>query len=534
MGLSARAFRLFVVQCRMFSGHIHLKPGLFFLRASFIALFFTTCTLAPLPTAEDKPFVVALDSAPTQLDPRFATDAYSERIDHLLFSALVKVDKEGEIVPDLAERWEIKDNTRYTFYIRKDVRFHDGHSLTSEDVRYTYESILDEATASPHKKTYEIIKRIETPNATTISFILEKPYAPFLVDIGRGIIPKHIAEKNPDQFSSRLVGSGPFSFVSYELDHAVELRAFPNYFGGKPDIQKLLFRIIPEDSTRLLELSKGNIDLLQNAFPPDAIPRLQQDPKLKIEIAPSTTYSYLGFNLSDPVLKNKLVRQAIAHAIDKEKITKYIFRGFAIPANNLLTNQHWAHVTTKEIVYNPQRGSQLLDEAKFLPDSSGTRFRLTYKTSQNELSRRVAEVIQEQLSRIGIAVTIKSYEWGTYYSDIKSGNFQIFSLSWVGVSDPDIYYDLFHSQSVPPNGSNRVRYQNERIDHLVEEGRVIIDRDKRKIIYKEVQEILAEELPYINLWHAQNVAVMKKAVKGYTLYPDGDFISLKEVRFYDF
>jgi peptide/nickel transport system substrate-binding protein len=494
-----------------------------------IALFITTCIPAPPPPhAVDKPFVVALDSAPTQLDPRFATDAYSERIGHLLFSSLVKFNKDGEIVPDLAERWEIKDDTRYTFYIRNNVRFHDGHLLTSEDVRYTYESILNEATASPHKKTYEIIKKIETPNATTVRFILEKPHAPFLTDIGRGIIPKHLAEKDPDGFAVRLTGSGPFSFVSYEPDHVVELRAFPDYFGGKPSLEKLLFRIIPEDSTRLLELSKGNIDLLQNAFPPDAIPHLQKDPKLKIEIAPSTTYSYLGFNLSDPILKNKWVRQAMAHAIDKEKITKYIFRGFAIPANGLLTNQHWAYVPTQGVAYDPKKGLKLLDEAKLFPDSSGTRFRLTYKTSQNELSRRFAEVIQEQLSRIGIAVTIKSYEWGTYFSDIKSGNFQMFSLSWVGVSDPDIYYDLFHSQSVPPNGSNRVRYQNERIDQLVEAGRIIIDRDKRKTIYKEVQEILSDDLPYISLWHAQNVAVMKKEVTGYTLYPNGDFASLKD------
>ncbi len=505
----------------------YLKSASFFFPV-VVGIFLTACTHAP-SSSQDKPFVVAVDSAPTQLDPRFATDAYSERIDHLLFSALVKVNKNGEIVPDLAERWDIIDDTRYTFYLKSNVHFHDGHLLTSEDVRYTYESILNTATASPHKKSYEIIKQIETPDATTISFILEKPHAPFLNDIGRGIIPKHLVEKDPEGFATRLTGSGPFSFVSYEPDHSVELRAFPDYFGGKPSLEKLLFRIIPEDSTRLLELSKGNIDLLQNAFPPDAIPRLQKDPRLKIEMAPSTTYSYLGFNLSDPILKNKRVRQAIAHAIDKEKIAKYIFRGFAIPANGLLTNKNWAYVPTQGVSYDLKKASQLLDEAGLVRDKAGTRFRITYKTSQNELSRRYAEVVQEQLSRVGIAVTIKSYEWGTYFSDIKSGNFQMFSLSWVGVSDPDIYYDLFHSQSVPPNGSNRVRYQNKRIDQLVEEGRVIIDRDERKAIYKEVQEILADDLPYISLWHAQNVAVMKKEVMGYTLYPNGDFISLKEV-----
>ncbi len=509
---------------------LYFKRQLLYLCASVIALLLTACTPAPSPSdGRDQPFVVALDAAPTQLDPRFATDAYSERIDHLLFSALVKFNKDGTIVPDLAERWEIKDDTHYTFYLKNNVHFHDGQRLTSEDVRYTYESILDKATASPLRKTYEIIKKIETPDLTTIRFILEKPHAPFLADIGRGIIPKHLAEKDPEQFTARFIGSGPFSFVSYAPDHAVALRAFPDYFGGKPHIAKLLFRIIPEDSTRLLEILKGNIDLAQNAFPPDAIPRLQNDIRLKIEMSPSTTYSYLGFNLSDPILKNKFVRQAMAYAIDKETIAKYLFRGFAIPANGLLTHQHWAYVPTGSVLYDPQKASQWLDKAKLFADKSGTRFRLTYKTSQNELSRRVAEVIQAQLSRIGIAVTIKSYEWGTYYSDIKSGNFQIFSLSWVGVNDPDIYYDLFHSQSVPPNGSNRVRYQNERVDHLVEQGRILIDIAQRKAIYKEVQEILADDLPYVSLWHTQNVAIMKKEVMGYTLYSNGDFVSLKDV-----
>jgi peptide/nickel transport system substrate-binding protein len=484
----------------------------------------------------DRPFVVALDSAPTQLDPRLATDAYSERIGHLLFNSLIRSDHNGAIVPDLAERWEIGDDVRYTFYLKKEVLFHDGHPLTSEDVRYTYESIQDPSLGSPLAKTYAAIKKIETPDSTTIRFILEKPNAPFLSQLGTGIVPKHLAEKDPEGFAKRLVGSGPFSFVQYQPDDFVELHAFSDYSfrvvpaqGTAPLISRLLFRIIPDESTRLLELSKGNIDLLQNAFPPDMLPHLHKNPSLKVESRLGTTYSYMGFNLSDPLLSQKPVREAIGHAIDKEKITRYIYRGLATPANGLLTDRHWAYTKAKSHSYDPKRASQLLDEAGYLKNKSGTRFYLTYKTSQNELSRRVAEVLQAQLARVGIAVTIRSYEWGTFYSDIKSGNFQIFSLSWVGVNDPDIFYDLFHSQSVPPNGSNRVRYQNKRIDELVDTGRVLVDAGKRKPIYKEVQEILADELPYISLWHTKNVAVMNKGVMGYTLYPNGDFYSLKDV-----
>jgi len=499
----------------------------------FIAIFslLVSCSSSPpsaSPTGNGKPFVVALDSAPTTLDPLQATDAYSERITHLLFSALVQIDPSDKIIPDLAEQWEIEDDRRYTFYLKRNVRFHDNRLLTSADVRYTYESILDPEVASPFKKNYEIIEKIETPNLQTVRFILKEPYAPFLISLNRGIIPKPADHpNNVEEASTRPIGSGPFSFVSYQPDHAVELSAFPDYFDGAPRISRLLFKVIPDQATRLLELQKGNIDLLQNGFSPDLLQRLQSDPKLKIIQGPSTTYSYLGFNLSDPLLKQHKIRLAIAHAIDKKKIAKYIFRDRVTPASGLLSDRHWAYAQTKEIPYDQAEARRLLNEAQ--PNPKGERLHFVYKTSQNEMGRMVAEVIQSQLGEVGIGITIRSFEWGTFYSDIKSGNFQLFSLSWVGVNDPDFYYDLFHSQSVPPRGGNRVRYQNQQMDELLLAGRVSLQFDQRKNIYQKVQEILAEEIPYVSLWHAENVAVMKKSVEGYTLYENGDFLSLKDV-----
>jgi peptide/nickel transport system substrate-binding protein len=491
--------------------------------------------------AADRPFVVALDSAPSQLDPRFSTDAYSERIGHLLFSALIRVDPQGEIVSDLAKRWDIEDNRRYTFYLKENILFHDGRTLTSEDIRYTYESILNPERASPFRKMYEVIQKIETPDPATIRFILKEPNAPFLISLTRGILPTPIANKEAEDTASgpivsedlatSLIGSGPFSFVSYAPDDAVTLRAFPRYFDTPPQINRLVFRIIPDDSTRFLELTKGNIDLLQNIISPDTLPLLKKNAQLKVIQGPSTTYSYMGFNLSDPALKKQKVREAIAHAIDRDKIAQYIFRGTVRTASGLLTDRHWAYTPTKGRPYDLARAKQLLDEAHLYPDpSNGHRFRLTYKTSQNEVGRRVAEVIQAELAKVGIAVMIRSFEWGTFYADIQSGNFQMFSLSWVGVNDPDFYFDLFHSQSMPPNGANRVRYQNKRIDDLLELGRTLLQIDQRKAVYEEIQEILARELPYISLWHLENFAVMKKEVQGYTLYENGDFYSLKDAR----
>ena len=498
----------------------------------FFIWIFSLGGCAPSKAPGDPPFVVAIESAPTQFDPRFATDAYSERIGQLLFSRLIRTDPAGRMIPDLAERWEVEEGTRYTFYLKKQVRFHDGRPLTAEDVRYTYESMLDPALASPHRKGYEIIDRIETPDLFTVRFILSKPHAPFLTELTRGIVPKHLAQNGPASFSSHPVGSGPFNLARNDPDDAVELSAYPGYFEGPSPTRRLLFRIIPEDAVRLLEMEKGNLDLIQNAFPPDALPRLKANPRLKIMQATGSTYSYLGFNLKDPILRDRQVREAIAFSINREEITEHIFKKLAHPATGLLPPSHWAYSpAVTDYSYQPDRARRLLDEAGY-PDPEGPapRFRLTHKTSQNELARRVVEVIQRQLSLVGIAVEIRSYEWGTFYADIKSGNFQLFTLSWVGIQDPDIYYNVFHSGSVPPNGSNRGFYANAAVDRLVEEARGALDAEKRKTLYAEVQKIISEDLPYASLWHADNVAVMKKEVEGYTLYPDGDFYSLKEVR----
>lgn len=498
----------------------------------FFIWIFSLGGCAPSKPQGEPPFVVAIESAPTQLDPRFSTDAYSERIGHLLFSRLIRSDPAGRMVPDLAERWEIEGETRYTFYLKKNVTFHDGRPLTAEDVRHTYESMLDPALASPHRKGYEIIDRIETPDRFTIRFILSKPHAPFLNELTRGIVPKHLAQNGSASFSSHPTGSGPFQLVRNDPDDTVALSAFPDYFEGPPPTKRLLFRIVPEEAVRLLEMEKGNLDLIQNAFPPDALPRLQANPRLKIAQAPGSTYSYLGFNLKDPILRDRRVREAIALSMNREEITEHIFKKLAHPATGLLPPSHWAYSPSETgYRYDPERARRLLDEAGH-PDPEGPspRFKLTHKTSQNELARRVAEVIQRQLSLVGIDVEIRSYEWGTFYADIKSGNFQLFTLSWVGIRDPDIYYNVFHSGSIPPNGSNRGFYQNTEIDRRVEAARETLDPEKRKALYAEVQKIISEDLPYVSLWHTDNVAVMKKEVEGYTLYPDGDFYSLKDVR----
>jgi peptide/nickel transport system substrate-binding protein len=242
----------------------------------------------------------------------------------------------------------------------------------------------------------------------------------------------------------------------------------------------------------------------------------------------------MGFNLKDPILRSRKVRQAIAHAIDRQAVIQHLLGGLAVPATGVLSSMNWAYEPAVEsYVYDPQKAKRLLDEAGYKdPDGPGPekRFTLTYKTSQNELRRRIGEAIQGFLGEVGIEARMRSYEWGTFFSDIRKGNFQLYTLTWVGITDPDIYYYLFHSKSLPPDGANRGAYLNPEMDLLIERGRVLQDRQARKEVYGHIQKIVARDLPYVSLWNEVNVVVMDQRVRGFVLRPDGDILSLKDVR----
>ncbi|MBI2880011.1 MAG: ABC transporter substrate-binding protein, partial [Candidatus Tectomicrobia bacterium] len=476
---------------------------------------------------------VALEANPTNLDPRFSLDVASARVTQLVFNGLVRKDRRSRIVPDLAVRWEQPDPTTYIFHLRKDAAFHDGAPLTSADVAYTFRSILDPATGSPKRAGYEVIREIATPDPYTAVFHLKKPFSPFLAQMVADIVPVRAASAG-GRFGLRPVGTGPFRFVRSATDQEVVLEANPRYHEGTPAVAGVRYKIIPDGLVRLFELQKGTVDLTVNAVSPDSLSRLERRPGLRAIRAPGTNFSYLGFNLEDPALSRRKVRRAIAHAIDRDAIIRHILRGLARPATGLLPESHWAYwkdVTTYP--FNPALARRLLDEAGYPdPDGDGEapRFRLSFKTSQNETRIEIAEVMQEQLRRAGIAVDIRSFEWGTFFADVRKGNFQLYTLTWVGVLDPDIYFYIFHSRSVPPNGANRGRYRNPALDRWLEAGRRLAEEGARREAYRRAQQILAEDLPYVNLWHSTNVAVMSRRVEGFVLYPDEDMISLKDVR----
>jgi len=473
--------------------------------------------------------IVALDSNPTQLDPRLSQDSVSNQIQRFLFSPLLSFDKDGKIKLVLAEKWEQTDQLSHTIKIKENVYFHNGKELTSEDIKYTFESLRDPLFASPKSSMLKDLKEIQINSRYKITFILKRPSASFSECLMIGIVPKSATKS----FQQKPIGTGPFKFTRFKNDETLELTPFEKYFEKSANFKKLIFKIIPEETIRILELESGGVDFIQNGFSPDILPRLQKNPNLKISKRLGTNFSYIGFNLEDPILSNKLVRKAIAHGINKKPIVKYILKDLVVPSNTLLQDSHWARASNlKKYEHNIQYANKLLDKAGYIdPDGKGPlpRFTLTFKTSQNELRRRIATVLADQLSYIGIKIRVRSYEWGTFFSDIRKGNFQLYSLTWVGISDPDIYRFIFHSNFFPPRGLNRGKYRNGLVDKLLENASLNPNKDYRRENYQIVQEILARDLPYINLWHGVNVAVFNKKIKGYQVYQNEDLISLSKI-----
>ncbi len=462
---------------------------------------------------------------PTTLDPRVGIDAQSENLDSLIFDGLVGRDAQMRIVPDLAESWETPDPVTYIFHLRRGVKFHDGRLLTSADVKFTFESVISGATKTPKRGTYELVRSIETPNDATVIFHLSRPYSSFLWNVirqGMGIVPAG----SGDEVSQHPIGTGPFRFVSMSPDEDVVLERNPDYFGQAPQLKRVDFRVVPDLLTRALELRKGSADIGGvNSLTPDMVLALEKQPHLVAEEQPGTVLGYIAFNLDDPILSHKEVRHALAYATDRATLIQYMLRGQARAASSLLPPNHWAYEpNVTQYPYDPARAEQLLDAAGFPRGPGGVRFHLTLKTSTEESARLLGEVLADQWKRVGVALDLHSLENATLQSDIGRGSFQLYTLRWVGGNnDPDIFEYVFDSKRMPPDGANRGHYHNPTLDALLAQQGEEMDPDKRKAILSEIQKIVADDEPYIDLWYYDNVCVHRDRVTGILIPPAGDY-----------
>jgi peptide/nickel transport system substrate-binding protein len=495
-----------------------------------IILLFVGGLLLPLLSCSQPPdpntLVMIIESSPTNLDPRVGIDGQSERIGELLFDALLTRDQQFNVQPGLAERWEIPDPLTYVFHLHRGVTFHDGQPLTSRDVKWTFDSLLQGKIRSTKSAAYRFVDRIDAPDELTVVFHLKEPYASLLWNLSEGAIGI-VPYGSLDEMTRQPVGSGPFKFVSAEQDKEVVVQRNDNYWGSKTRLSRVRFVVVPDPTTRALELRKGSADVAINAMTADTVVALKGEPNLQIERGPGTILSYMAFNTRDPLLRDVRVRQAIACAIDRRPLLEYIWRGFAQPATSVLPTQSWAYdPNATGFTYDPQKARQILDQAGY-PAQNGVRFHLTMKTSTEESTRLLAAVLQQQLGDVGIVLDIRTFEFATFFADVTSGAFQIYSLRWIGGNeDPDIF-ETFSSNRFPPKGTNRGFYSNPNVDRLIDQARRETDQNVRKRLYASVQETLAHDVPYVNLWYFDNILVHTRRVWNMSLNPSGNYDFLK-------
>lgn len=509
-----------------------LRLSIFFFLVAFLLLY--SCKREPEIKNPNTITVGSLADA-KRLIPLLASDSASGEISSWIYNGLTKYDKNIKVIGDLAESWEISpDGLTIIFHLRKNVYWHDGKKFTSEDVVFTYETIIDPKIPTPYSSIYGPVEKVEALDKYTVKVIYKEPYAPALESWGMGIIPKHVLDGKDitNEFYNRNpIGTGPYKLKEWITGQKIVLEAFDKYFEGRPNIDRYISRVITDTATMFLELKFGGIDFM-GLTPPQY--KLQANTDLFKKYFqkfryPSFGYTYLGYNLLDKRFSDKRVRQAITYAIDKKAIIAGVLLGFGNPCTGPFPPESWAYnPNVKDFEYNPKKALQLLKEAGWTLDEdglltkNGEPFKFTVLINQgNEARLKTAQIIKENLKKIGIDINIKVLEWQTLLHEfIDKKRFEAVIMGWALSRDPDIY-DIWHSSKTREGEFNFISYKNEEVDRLLLEGRRTFDFKKRKKIYHRIHEILAEEQPCTFLYVPDALPVLHKRFKGVEKAPIG-------------
>lgn len=515
-------------------------------RATFSVLLMLALTSLSLTGCRGRSdsFVIVLSDNISTLDPVGSptVDAASERVRVLMFNSLIRKNERFEYVNDVAAEMPkvSEDGLTATFTLRDNIKFHNGSPLTSADAKYTLDTLLASNSgkaasffegAGASKQPY--ITGVDAPDARTLVIHLRKPWLqllPNLVPIG--IIPKGTAA----QQGTRPLGSGPFRFVSFDKNQQVlDLEANPDYWEGAPNIKSLRVRVIADANALQAELRSGRVDLvpLPSNLTPDAIISLGQDPQLKVEQFPGGNIYHITFNCESDVVKDARVRRAIAYAINRAEIIQSLLHGQAKIAYSILPEESWAYTPGTKYDYNPEEAKKILDEAGFKdPDGDGPQMRfpkpIEFKiSSSSTLINQYSNVIVDQLKRVGIPVAIATAESNTLRDQLRYGQFQMTTSSWVGGNqDPIFYKDLFASTEIPTAdraSRNRSRYSNKELDAILEEALNTTDQAKAKELYGKAQEIVSRDVPLLPLWYPANMVIARKRVGNIKVDGSGDW-----------
>jgi len=493
---------------------------------------------APKPStpAYGDSLVEGIIGEPTTLIPILASDSASHSVAGLIYNGLVKYDKNLNLTGDLAQSWDISaDGLVITFQLRRGVKWHDGHEFTSQDILYTYRTMINPRTPTPYSEDFMQVRSATAPDRYTFRVIYSKPFAPSLASWGINIMPAHLLEGKDitkSDLARNPVGTGPFRFAEWVPGQRVVLTANHDYFEGRPYIDRCIYRIIPDTSTMYMELKSGGLDMM--TLTPVQYQRQTNTAEFLARFNkyryPVPSYTYLGYNLKRQLFADKRVRQAITSAINKDELVHGVLFGLGQTCQVPFQPGTWAHnPEIKPFPYDPSKALQLLAEAGWKERNSngilvrnGKPLQFTIITNQgNDQRIKSAQIIQYRLKKIGIEVKIRVLEWSSMLTNyIDKKNFDVVLMGWSLSQDPD-QYDIWHSSKTGLKELNFISYSNGEVDRLLEEGRGTFDRDKRRSAYFRMQEIIAEEQPYTFLYVPDALPVVSSRFRGIEPAPAG-------------
>ncbi len=482
------------------------------------------------PSQEGGTLIDAMTGEPSGLISMIAGESASSAITANIFNKLLKYDKNLDLEGELAESWQVSsDQKTITFKLKPNLKWADGKPLTSADVLWTWHAVIDEKTGSPYASDYQLVKKADAPDPLTFNITYDQAYAPALDSwAGLQILPKHLLEGqdlHTTAFARNPVGSHYYKLDSWSHGENIKLSRNSSAVLGQAKIDKLVTRIIPDNSAQFLELMAGNIDSM--ALDPikysriiPARPELQKTLALYKELGNS--YTYLGFNLKHKPFDDKRVRLAINYAIDKQEIIDGVYLGLGINiASPYKPGTRWSSPNLKPYPYDPAKARALLKEAGFadsngdgILERDGKPFSFEMITNQNKEREKSAVLIQRRLKEVGIDVQIRAIEWASFISRfIKTGDFDVVVLGWSLGLDPD-QYNIWHSSQQAPGQFNFIGYNNPVADKLLEQGRLELNPDKRMRIYHEFSKVLLEDSPIVFLSAGYGLTAIHKRVKG--------------------
>ncbi|HEY7363879.1 MAG TPA: peptide-binding protein [Methylomirabilota bacterium] len=485
--------------------------------------------------------VEAITGNVSGLIPNITADSASHEIGNLLYSGLVKRNRELNLVGDLAESWTFSpDCLQLTFSLRKDVHWHDGHPFTAEDVIFTYQTAIHPKTPTAYREDFRAVESAEVVDPHTVRITYRKPYAKALQSWGTWMLPRHLLERfvlegrlrdAPQNWVSP-VGTGPYRFKEMRSGEKIVLVANPDFYEGRPYVSRIVYRVIPSQATIFLELKAKGVD----AAGLTALQYRRQTEYPAFRKAywkfryPSNAYTYLGFNLKDPRFADKRVRHAFAHAINKGELIEGVRMGMGRDATGPYKPGTWAYnPEVARYPYDLPRARRLLAEAGWATQNGdgllvkdGQPFTFTLLTNQgNDERKKIAEIVQASLRELGVGVEIRVLEWASFLKEyVKKRRFDAIILGWGIGLDPD-QYEIWHSSKTGPDELNVISFANAEVDRLLEQGRQSCREAERKQYYSRIQEILADEQPIVFLYFPDALPAVSRRVYGIVESPNG-------------